>query len=320
MGGSNKLYIASLTGGKVEVYGIDQYTEMGVSPLSLTYEGQQGGANPAGQDVTISNSGLAAINWTAGTATGWITLTPETGTAAPSGSSTVTVGINTGGLEAGTYSGSVNISVATGATEVVNVELTVLPTPELSVSPLSLTYTSTNGSAPAAQDVTIENIGDGTLNWSGSADESWIGLNKTTGTAPDTLEVTVDAGGKSEGTYTGEITITGAGALSSPATVAVTLNVVQQTGSINVSANIAEATYIINGPESFSGSGTAWGVTGALIGTYTIVYGDVEGYTTPSSQSQDLTADGTITFNGEYVSTEPDISGINRLERGTVEK
>ena len=70
---------------------------------------------------------------------------------------------------------------------------------------------------------------------------------------------------------------------------------------INVTTNFEEATFIINGPESYSGSGTSWSVEGVPGGTYVIVFGDVEGYITPPSESHFLPADNiTVVFNGEY--------------------
>jgi hypothetical protein len=72
--------------------------------------------------------------------------------------------------------------------------------------------------------------------------------------------------------------------------------------TINVTTNLEEATFIINGPESHSGSGTSWSVAVVPGGTYIIVFGDVEGYITPLSESQTLVEadNGIITFIGEY--------------------
>jgi sugar lactone lactonase YvrE len=302
LGGSNRLYVASLSTGKVEVYGVDQYMQMTVSPLLLTFGGQGGGSSPEAQSVSISNNGKGALNWSAGTNEGWITLPETTGSVEESGTGAIEVGVNLNGLTAGTYNGSVSISAESGATEVVNVELEVLPTPELSVAPLSLTFTSTNGSNPSSEGLAITNTGGGTLNWSAAKDSDWILMDKETGTGPDSISVTVDIASMSTGTYTGSITVTGEGALSSPVVIPVTLNIVQETGTINVTTSVAGATFTINGPASYSGSGVSWTRAGAPTGTYAIVYGNVNGYTTPSSQNQTLQAGGTISFHGEYVS------------------
>jgi len=301
IGGSGRLYTASLLTGKVEVYGVGQYTQMEVSPLSLSFQGR-GGSSIEGQSVRISNNGKGVLNWSAGANEGWITLSEAAGSVEESGSGAVEVGVDLNGREAGTYSGSVSIRAETGATEVVNVVLEVLPTPELSVTPDALTYTSTNGSAPLSQELIITNTGSGTLNWSAAKDRSWILMEKEAGTGDGSILVGVDITSMSAGTYSGSVTVTAEGAISSPAVIPVTLNIIQETGTINVTTSIAGATFTISGTASYSGSGAVWARTGAPAGTYAIVYGDVAGYTTPSSQSEVLGAEGTIGFHGEYVS------------------
>jgi hypothetical protein len=296
----NRLYIASLNTGRVEVYGIIPYTGMLVSPLSLSFEAQEGGSNPALQTVEITNNGTEILNWTADTQESWITLSATLGTVEVAGVATLEVGVNINGLSAGTYTGMVNIRAESGITEVIDITLTVSSMPVLSVTPGSLEFTSQNGSVPNPQDLTITNAGEGVLTWSAVADKDWIILEKTGGTAPDTVAVSVDITAKGVGVYTGSITVTGEGALSSPVVIPVTLNVEEVTGTIRVVTNLDEATYTINGPQSYAGAGKSWTVEGAPAGTYVIIYGEVDGYTAPASESGTLVADGTIVFNGEY--------------------
>ncbi|MEN8263117.1 MAG: FG-GAP-like repeat-containing protein [Nitrospirota bacterium] len=300
IGNSNRLFTVSHNTARIEVYGIDNYANMLVTPESLSFQGSEGGLNPSLQDISIINSGTAAFNWTASTNDTWITLSQTSGSLNTSEASTVSAGVDLTGLLAGTYNGNIEIASDSGALEVINVTLTVTLPPELSVTPSSLTFTSTNGSIPPYQGLSINNMGEGTLDWTGSADMSWILLDKNSGTAPDTVNVAVDPSSMAEGTYTGSIRINGAGATGSPATIAVTLNVLSITGTINVTTNLPGATFIINGPASYSGSGTSWSVTDAPVGTYIIVFGDVGGYVTPSSQTMTLLENGSITFNGQY--------------------
>jgi len=310
IGMGNKLYVASLTTRTVEVYGIEPYAEMTVTPLSLSFEGQEG-SSPAEQTVQIANNGTSTLNWTASTATSWITISGESGTTLAEETSALGVGVNLGGLTADTYTGSISISAESGAVETVSVELTVEQGPQLSVSPGALQFRSENGSNPAVQGLSIGNTGQGTLSWSAVKDGEWITVSKTSGTAPESINVTVDISGKEVGSYSGEITVTGAGALSSPAVIAVTMEIVQVSGRINVTSNIAEAAYTINGPESYSANGVSWTETEAPTGTYAIIYADVEGYESPAGQSGTLSESGTLNFSGEYVSTEPEVV-VNR--------
>ncbi len=77
---------------------------------------------------------------------------------------------------------------------------------------------------------------------------------------------------------------------------------------INVTTNLEAATFTLYGMENFSGSGTRWhivthdGGTKLTYGTFEIVYGDVEGYITPPSETKYLPPlNGLIAFNGIYV-------------------
>ncbi|MBI4839219.1 MAG: hypothetical protein HY806_08810 [Nitrospirae bacterium] len=300
IGKSNRLFIASLNAERVDVFGVDSYTVMGVSPLVLLFEGQQGGSLQA-QNVEVSNTGTGTLNWTASASDSWITLSQTSGSTLPSQAAIINVGINLAGLLAGTYSGTVTVMAESGVTEVVSISLTVTPPPAvLSVNPSSLDYTSLNGSAPSAQTLAIENTGGGTLNWNATSNSGWIALNKYSGTAPDTVTVSVDTAGLSAGTYVGTITVTANGATGSPANIIVTLNVIAY-GTINVTTNRAAATFTISGPASYSGSGTSMTATDAPPGTYAIIYGDVIGYITPASQTQTLAGGGSISFTGTYV-------------------
>ena len=81
-----------------------------LSPTSLTYSATQGGSNPANQTVTLTNTGGVA-SWTVSDNASWLSVTPPSG----SSSSTLTAAVNTSGLAAGNYSGTITVS-ATGTT------------------------------------------------------------------------------------------------------------------------------------------------------------------------------------------------------------
>jgi hypothetical protein len=107
-----------------------------VSPASLSFTATAGGANPANQSLSITNSGGGTLNWTASSNQTWLSVSPTSGTAP----STATVSVNITGLAAGTYNGAITIS-ATGAT---NTPVTVPVT--LTVNPVvSCTQLITNG-------------------------------------------------------------------------------------------------------------------------------------------------------------------------------
>ncbi|MBS1823992.1 MAG: hypothetical protein JST93_01605, partial [Acidobacteria bacterium] len=72
------------------------------------------------------------------------------------------------------------------------------------------------------------------------------------------------------------------------------------TGTIQVSSNLGNATWGIGGTASYNGTGNQT-VNGAAAGSYTMTWGAVAGYQTPSQQTLNLTAGSTIQFNGNYV-------------------
>ena len=115
--------------------------------------------------------------------------------------------------------------------------------------------------------------------------------------------VSVDPTGLETGDHTGMITISAPDADGSPATVAVTLTVLFG-GAIQVTCNIEEASFSIEGPEgeTYEGSGETWSVSEVPGGTYTITYNQVIGYVTPSSETKELSGAETITFEGIYES------------------
>lgn len=106
-----------------------------VSQTTLSFSYAAGGATPTAQtvNITLSNSSVTGATFTAAatsTPSGWLAVTPASG-AAPGA---VTVSITPTGLSAGTYSGSIAVAGATGATgsATINVTLTVtVPVPTI---------------------------------------------------------------------------------------------------------------------------------------------------------------------------------------------
>ncbi|MFN0167416.1 MAG: fibronectin type III domain-containing protein [Bryobacteraceae bacterium] len=81
-------------------------------------------------------------------------------------------------------------------------------------------------------------------------------------------------------------------------------------GTIQVTTNVAAASFTAKGPSTYTGSGPFFTKTNAPAGTYTITYGVVPGYTTPVSETKALTAGGIIAFTGSYAP----LPGIGRIQ------
>ncbi|MBD3183488.1 T9SS type A sorting domain-containing protein, partial [Candidatus Poribacteria bacterium] len=74
------------------------------------------------------------------------------------------------------------------------------------------------------------------------------------------------------------------------------------TGSIVVNTNLDQSSYIISGPESYTGNGKSYSVEQVPIGNYIIEYQPVDGYKTPESESFEVTGDSSVILDTEYVS------------------
>ena len=91
-----------------------------LAPSNLSYTATQGTANPANQNVSLTNSG-GTLNWTISDDASWLTVSPTSG----SGSRTLTTSVNTAGLSAGTYNATVTVSASGASTKTVAITLTV---------------------------------------------------------------------------------------------------------------------------------------------------------------------------------------------------
>ena len=79
--------------------------------------------------------------------------------------------------------------------------------------------------------------------------------------------------------------------------------------AINPSPDHLDATWTLDGPEDYNDNGSGDQIISSLLpGEYTLTWGDVSGWITPTAESQTLPANGTLTFSGIYV--EPGTGAI----------
>ncbi len=206
-----------------------------LSPTSLGFTTTVG-TNPASQTIGLSNSGGGTMSWTAtadSTSPAWLSVSPGSGT----GNGTLTAAVNAAGLAAGTYNKTITITAAgaTNTPQTVNVTLTVnAAAPAISLSPTSLSFTTTVGTNPASQTIGLSNSGGGTMSWTATADSTspaWLSVSPGSGTGNGTLTAAVNAAGLAAGTYNKAITIKATGATNTPQTVNVTLTVNSVSGN-----------------------------------------------------------------------------------------
>jgi hypothetical protein len=192
------------------------------------------------QPLTITNSGGSTLNWTAALGTGapsYISLSAASGANLAGGTTaSINVIVDATGLAGGT---SVTTSVVvsaidpltgqavTGSPTTVTVTITI-PPPQMVLSVTALAFTTTAGTNPATQTVSVQNPGGNTLTWTvGTPSQSWLTVSPTTGsdTAGQTTSLTfsVDVTGLAAGTYKATVLITPS--IGTPQTVNVVLTV-----------------------------------------------------------------------------------------------
>jgi YbbR domain-containing protein len=181
------------------------------------------------QQITIANTGGAPLNWTAAldsAAPSFITLSAGSGTNLLGGTSTTSsVNINATGLPGGSsYTTKVTITafdpitgnVVVGSPSTIAVTITIAPpqmTLKMTLTSGSLAFTTTAGSNPAAQTITIQNTGGDTLSWTvGEPSAAWLTVTPASGSdiaqASSTITVNVNVTGLSPGKYDATVVIT----------------------------------------------------------------------------------------------------------------
>jgi uncharacterized protein (TIGR03437 family) len=155
-----------------------------LTPTSLTFAAQAGAPAPAAQKLAVASGGTP-VQFTVGTTStpgGWLSVDATSGTTPKD----LNVSVNTQGLAAGTYNGSVSITVQGQSAVSANVTLTVTPTPV----PLPATVTNAASGAAGAiapgELITIKgtllgpanapNGGQFTLNAQGGVDPNLAGV------------------------------------------------------------------------------------------------------------------------------------------------
>ena len=289
------------------------------TPTPLNFAFQIGGTAPVAQPVAIGGTLGLAFTATPATTSGgaWLVVTPGSGTI--SASSSLSVSVNTTGLTANTYNGTVTVAGPGATSQVVNVTLVITSAPAITASPSSFTFNFTiGGTAPLSQAL---NLGvasglDFTVAASTTSGGSWLSVSPGSGTGPALLGVSVDTTGLKAATYHGNITVTAVGASNSPLAIPVTFVVTAGVPPINLSALTLNFSAVSGGaspanqtvhlasspstPVSISSAGGSW-LSASLSATTT------PAVVTVSVNPADLTEgtfSGTVTVTGGSTSPQ----------------
>ena len=103
------------------------------------------------------------------------------------------------------------------------------------VTPVTLSFSTPQGSSPSSKSVVISNIGSGSFTWTATSNASWLSATPTSGSSGATVTVAVNSTSLAAGSYSGTLTFTSPTAASSPSTVTVSLTVTPSTPSLVVS-------------------------------------------------------------------------------------
>lgn len=106
--------------------------EIWTSTKQLTFNAQEGGSNPSSQTLTIKNTGSGTLKYQLTANANWLDINPKSGSV-QSGEKDHTVSVNIGGLQNGTYNGTVTIRDpnASNSPQQVNVTLNISEKPNV---------------------------------------------------------------------------------------------------------------------------------------------------------------------------------------------
>ncbi len=226
----------------MEIAQVDLYTDkqappsgpvLSLSATSFSFSADEGGENPPSQTLQVWNSGGGALDWLIEEEIGWLSVSPASGSSAGE-KDDVGVSVDITGLSVGTYNGDITLS-ATGAqgspkTVPVTLEITPGPSPELSCSPSSFSFSAIEGgSNPAPQTLQVWNSGAGSLDWLLGKDIGWLSVSPESGTSSgekDEVQVSVEIASLPAGTHHGTLTVSADESQGSPKSVQVTLEII----------------------------------------------------------------------------------------------
>jgi len=174
--------------------------QLTVSPIAIDF-----GTNLTSLSFTIQNTGTGKLSWNASSAQSWISITPTSDTSV-SGIDNVKITVNRSGLPPTNYTGAISVTSNAGS-QSVSVKMNVPAVPSIGLSTTSLDFDSTQ----TQLSFVVSNTGSGTLNWSASANQSWITIAPQSGSNTGTVNISVSRTSLSPGSYSGAVSLTSNG-------------------------------------------------------------------------------------------------------------
>lgn len=186
---------------------------LSIAPGTLSFNYQSGTASAGSQTLSVSSTG-AALSFTAAASGGtWLTVTPASGSTPGS----LKVAVNTSGLAAGTYNGSITITSGTAANspQKVPVQLVVGSggTTHLHIYPThAVTFDYQSGqSDPAPRTIRVLSGRTPVAFTASAMGGSWLSVSPSGGTTPGSLSISANPAGLASGTYSATVKIAAQG-------------------------------------------------------------------------------------------------------------
>jgi uncharacterized protein (TIGR03437 family) len=215
-----------------------------VIPPALSFSLTQNAAGVT-QSVSIANQTSQALPFSTSATTNsggnWLRLSLSEGSVPSFGSSGLAVTADPSQLTAGTYTGTVSISISGGPTLAISVLAVVAGTqPNIQLSQTGERFLAVSGgTATSPQAITVLNPGAGTLDFTASASTlaggDWLSISPASGTtsaaAAGSVTLSVNPDGLQPGNYYGKIQFSAPGAVNSPQVTSVVLNVLSPANS-----------------------------------------------------------------------------------------
>lgn len=291
------------------------------NPSSLTFTVPTVGTNVAPQTLSLTTTGASAnFSITSSFNTpgcNYLAVSPTTSITP----NTITVGVQSDRLPAGTYSCSITVSSGSGGPSALTIPVTINvgagsgASGNLSVSPTALSLAVPNGFSAATASLTLTNVtATGSAGFSITTNQNWLTVSPTSGNVTSTLavQVTANASGLSSGVYSGSVILTPSGG-SAAIVVPVTLTVsggpsvqLQQNGSSISAINFVYQTGGGQQPggQSFTlassdGSAIACTISQSSSAAYLII-SPLGTFSTPQTLSVALTSAATSVQPGNY--------------------
>ncbi len=200
-----------------------QQSSLAPPQLELSNTNIDFGANIPGvvskKTITLINAGGRQLTWQAASDQPWLTASPNNGTF--SGSMVTQITVNSGTLTPQSYAGHITLIQQGRSDQPLTLTVTITvksaPPASLTLSPVSLIYSSTTAQNPGTQTITLQNTGGQPLDWSSSVvtgdGASWLTINPVrdhlAANTSETITVSVQSQQLAVGSYQGTINFKG---------------------------------------------------------------------------------------------------------------